>query len=172
MHICSLLSHFSHVWLLATLWSVTLQASLSMGFSTQEYWSRLPFSPPGHLPDPGIESTSPLSPALQADSLPVEPFLEIILHFTCIWNFNFKMLSPWENTVLQLWIAIQIYSFHNCSFLQQLRNSYLRNGSKVWTPPLNMHTQKRINTHRFTSYLGDCWGTDHGWVSQRQRALG
>ena len=119
MHICSLLSHFSHVRLLATLWSVTLQASLSLGFSSQEYWSRLPFSPPGHLPDPGIESTSPMSPALQADSLPVEPFLEIILHFTCIWNFNFKMLSPQENTVLQLWIAIQIYLFHNCSFLQQ-----------------------------------------------------
>ena len=35
-----------------------------MGFSRQEYWSGLPFPPPGHLPDPGIEPTSPNSPAL------------------------------------------------------------------------------------------------------------
>ena len=45
------------------------QASLSMGFSRQEYWSGLPCPPPGDLPDPGIE---PRSPALQADSLPYE----------------------------------------------------------------------------------------------------
>ena len=42
------------------------QAPLSMEFSRQEYWSRLPFPSPGDLPDPGIE---PGSPALQADSL-------------------------------------------------------------------------------------------------------
>ena len=45
------------------------QATLSMGFSRQEYWSGLPCPPPGHLPDPGIEPTSSASPALQADSL-------------------------------------------------------------------------------------------------------
>ena len=43
-----------------------------MGFSRQEYWSRLPFSSPGNLPDPGME---PGSPPLQADSLPSEPGL-------------------------------------------------------------------------------------------------
>ena len=37
----------------------------------QEYWSGLPFPPPGDLPDSGIEPTSPVSPALQADSLPL-----------------------------------------------------------------------------------------------------
>ena len=41
----------------------------SIGFSRQEYWSRLPFPFPEDLPDPGIE---PGSPALQADSLPSE----------------------------------------------------------------------------------------------------
>ena len=41
-----------------------------MGFSRQEYWSGLPFSSPGDLPDPGIE---PGSPALYADALPCEP---------------------------------------------------------------------------------------------------
>ena len=38
-----------------------------MEFSRQEYWSGLLFPPPGDLPDPGIELTSPEAPALQAD---------------------------------------------------------------------------------------------------------
>ena len=55
----------SRVRLFATLWTVAHQAPLSMGFFRQEYWSRLPFPPPGELPDPGIEPTSPSSPAFQ-----------------------------------------------------------------------------------------------------------
>ena len=51
----------SHVRLSATPWTVACQAPLSMEFSRQEYQSGLPFPPPGHLPDPGIE---PVSPAL------------------------------------------------------------------------------------------------------------
>ena len=60
---------FSHVQLFTTPWTIAHQASLSMGFSRQEYWSGLPFPSPGDLPDPGIE---PRSPALQADSVPTE----------------------------------------------------------------------------------------------------
>ena len=37
----------------------SLQTALFMGFSRQEYWNGLPFPPPGNLPDPGIEPTSP-----------------------------------------------------------------------------------------------------------------
>ena len=54
---------------LGTPWTVACQAPLSMGFSTQEYWSGLPFPSLGDLPDPGIE---PGSLALQADYLPTE----------------------------------------------------------------------------------------------------
>ena len=50
-------------------WTVAHQAPLFMGVSRQEYWSGLPFPSPGDRPDPGIE---PRSPALQADSLPIE----------------------------------------------------------------------------------------------------
>ena len=46
------------------------QSSLSMVFSRQEYWIGLAFSPPGDLPESGIE---PGSPALQADCLSSEP---------------------------------------------------------------------------------------------------
>ena len=48
------------------------QAPLSVGFFGQEYWSGLPFPPPGDLPDPEIKPVSSVSPALQVDSLPTE----------------------------------------------------------------------------------------------------
>ena len=59
----------SRVRLSETPWTLAYEASPSMGFSRQEYWSGLPFPSPGDLPDPGIE---PRSPALQA-ALTSEP---------------------------------------------------------------------------------------------------
>ena len=53
------------------------QAPPSMGFPRQEYWSQLPFPPPGDLPDQGIELESPASPALAGRSLTTEPSAEI-----------------------------------------------------------------------------------------------
>ena len=50
-----MLSHFSRVRLFVTPWVVAHQASLSMGFSRQEYWSGLPCPSPGDLPNPGIQ---------------------------------------------------------------------------------------------------------------------
>ena len=58
------LSHFSHVRLCVTPWTVAHQTTLSMEFSRQEYWSGLPCPPPGDLPNLGIEPTSLVSPAL------------------------------------------------------------------------------------------------------------
>ena len=60
----------SRVRLFETPWTVAYQAPPSMGFSRQEYWSRLPFPSSGDLLDPGIE---PGSPAFQADALTAEP---------------------------------------------------------------------------------------------------
>ena len=59
---------FSRVQVFGTPWTITGQAALFMGFSRQEYWSGLPFPPPGDPPNPGIE---PVSPALAGDSLPL-----------------------------------------------------------------------------------------------------
>ena len=47
---CHVLSHFSHVQLFLTPWTAACQAPLSIGFSRQEYWTGLPFSPTGDLP--------------------------------------------------------------------------------------------------------------------------
>ena len=60
---------FSHVWLFRTLWTVACQVPLFVKFPRQEYWSGLPFPPTGDLPNPGNESVSPASPALQVSSL-------------------------------------------------------------------------------------------------------
>ena len=54
----------SRVRLFVTPWTVACWAPLSMGFSRQESWSGLPCPPPGDLPNPGIEPTSFMSPAL------------------------------------------------------------------------------------------------------------
>ena len=56
--------------LFSTPWIAAHQAPLSVEFSRQDYWSGWPFSPPGNVPNPGIE---PGSLALQADALPSEP---------------------------------------------------------------------------------------------------
>jgi len=61
----------------AITWTVAHQAALSMGFPRQEYWSEMPFHPPGDLPNPGIEL---VSPALQADSLSTEPPGKLLEH--------------------------------------------------------------------------------------------
>ena len=60
----------SHVQLFVTLWTVAHQAPLSLGFSRQEYWSGLPFPPPGDVLNPGME---PASPALAVGILPLSP---------------------------------------------------------------------------------------------------
>ena len=79
------LSHFSSIWLFVTLWTVTHQAPLSMGFSRQEYWSGLPCPPPGDLPDPGIELVPPASPVLQMDSLPLSHQGRLLIYvYVCI----------------------------------------------------------------------------------------
>ena len=63
----------SCVQLFATAWTVAHQAPLPMGFSKQEYWSGLPFSPPGDLRDPGIEPASPVCPTVAGRLFSTEP---------------------------------------------------------------------------------------------------
>ena len=98
MHVC-LLSCCSCAQLFATLWTVTHQATLSIGFSRLEYWRGLSFPSPGDLPNLGIE---PRSPALQADSLPSKPPgksktgtvpYALIRKLTCIKNYLFPSRS-------------------------------------------------------------------------------
>ena len=98
--IACMLSHFIHVWLCVTLWTTACQVHLSMGFSKQEYWGRLPCPPPGHLPDPEIEPTSLRSPALAGrfitTSAPWEAHLshpDFLEAVSLKWDLNF--INSW-----------------------------------------------------------------------------
>ena len=74
----------SRVGLFATPWTVAHQASPSMEFSRQEYWSGLPFPSPGNLANPEIK---PGSPALWADTLPFEPPGNPLIPVQCLLIF-------------------------------------------------------------------------------------
>ena len=56
-----------------TPWTIAGQGPLSVELSRQEYWSGLPFPPPGDLSDPGIEPASPVSPTLAGRFFTTEP---------------------------------------------------------------------------------------------------
>ena len=90
----SVLSHFSHVQFFAALWTVAHQASLSMGFSRQEYWSGLPCPPPRNLPNPGIEPTSLMSPALAGR------FFTTSATWEAISTTQTKARSLWNSSVI------------------------------------------------------------------------
>ena len=71
----------SCVWLFETPWTAAHQATPSMRFSRQEYWSGLPFSSPRDLLDLGIR---PKSPSLQADALTPQPILFCFTQFSSL----------------------------------------------------------------------------------------
>ena len=75
---------------LRTPWTVAHQAPLSMGFSRQEYWSALPFPPPGDLLDLRIEPMSLESPALAGGFFTTVPLGMLRLWVpTCIYVFMY-----------------------------------------------------------------------------------
>ena len=98
---CAWYAHLlSHVRLFATPWTVACHALLSMGFSRQEYWSGLPFPPPGDLPNSGTE---PKSPALPAGSLP-PCHLGSICFLTIV---NFGTRAPRDSQTLSLVLLLR-----------------------------------------------------------------
>jgi len=64
-----------------------------MGFPRQEYWSSLPFPPPGDLPNPGIKPTSFASPALAGGVFPLAP------HGKPQWGSYFMLEEPTSYTI-------------------------------------------------------------------------
>ena len=78
-----MLSHFSHVRLFATLCTAAHQVPLSTGFSSQEYWSGLPFPPPEDLSNPGIEPVSLMSPALASGFFTTSAIWEALYILCC-----------------------------------------------------------------------------------------
>ena len=90
-----MLSGFSPVQLSATLWTVAHQASLSMGFSSQEYWSGLPFPPPMHESEKWKWSHSVVSDSSQPHGL--QPTMLL-----CPWDFPVKSTGVGCHCLLHL----------------------------------------------------------------------
>ena len=107
---CDLLSHGQ---LFVTPWTAAHQASLSLRFSRQRYWSGLPFPSPGALPNPGIK---PRSPALQAESSSSIKYLyysEAGCQIGCFSDFHYKYRNYFLYPLLflpQNWRGNKIHS--------------------------------------------------------------
>ena len=90
-------AYLTYMQLFATLWTIAWQAALSMVFSRHEYWSGLPCPSPGDLPDPGIEPTSLMSPALTGVFFTTSAIWEVLLLYSV--QFNCSVMSnsatPW-----------------------------------------------------------------------------
>ena len=115
----------SSVWFCATSWTVACQTPLFMGFSRQEYWSGLPFPPPGDLSDPRIEPTSPAFPKLASGFFTTMPFGKptSLLHT----HFVFQKLSPFlffQIPVQKLSLISMTSSTLRSSGLSSLYSSY------------------------------------------------
>ena len=110
-----MLSHFSCVWLFATLWTVAFQAPLSMGFFRQEYWSGLPGLPTGDFSHPAIERRSLAFSALQADSLPLNHWEAPLcrVHFVKCWA---EWITSWNQDCQEKYQQPQISRWYhsNC----------------------------------------------------------
>ena len=115
---------------------MALQAPLSMGFPKQEYWSGLTFPPSRDLPDPEIEPTSPVSSALQVDSLPTEPSRKPAYYYliqckcyvnNCKYNVNIIQIAAgcMANSHFAFWNFLEVFFqiFLICGWLNpQMQN--------------------------------------------------
>ena len=87
--ICIHAQSLSRLQLFATPWTTACQAPLSMGFSRQEYWSVLPFPPPGDISDPGTKPTSLGSPALAGGFFITLPPGNLYMHYQILPSQNY-----------------------------------------------------------------------------------
>ena len=143
---------FSRVQLFVTLWSITCQASLSMGFSRQEYWNGFPFAPPRDLPDPGIE---PGSPAMQADSLLLShrgSKLYLIVHIYTLRTF---VIWNIQSAKISCFFFLSKNKRHSFQFLQELYwTMYKSQLHNIIFPKLFIFLSKELFQGPFIDFQG------------------
>ena len=158
---CCILSHFSRVWLLETLWTVAHQAPPSMGFSRQEYWSGLPFPPPGDPPHPGIE---PRSPILQADSLPSEPPRKPFYSYSYVnvYTTEHKEFASWTHQRLLVWsFPLRVLIITSPLWGHQ---NWMSAGRHLFGDAVASREGEKV-TCRATCLLGDLGHQERSWHS-------
>ena len=108
------LSLFSRIGLFVTPWTVAQQTPLSMGFSSQEYWSGLPFPSPVDLPDLGIEPMSLVSPTLADEFFTTSTTCEALEEnsFPCLYFHVESAHTPWHMAPFSIFKASTSTSSH------------------------------------------------------------
>ena len=150
------LSRFGNVWCFATLWTIACQAPLSLGFCSQEFQSGLPFPPLGHLPDPGMELTTPAAPRLAGEFFTTEPPGKTLrLHFKHQFSVQWGKGTP---SIPKAWMLHRISSLQRRqpSFLTTTKTGSIQDDELIW-PSLRLNSvvqwgrwfrvKKLINTH-------------------------
>ena len=110
------LSRFGRVQLFATLWTVAHQAHLSMGFYKSEYWSGLPWPPPGDLPNPGIELVSLMSPAMSDEPFTTSTTWEVIYLSIYTHTHTYIHVNKYTNLCIICDIYVHTYIHKYFSF--------------------------------------------------------
>ena len=128
--VCVCVCVFSHVWLFVTLRTIACQSPLFMGFSKQAHWSGLPRPPPGDLPHPGMEL---VSPALQADSLPLshQGSLQASSQFV---NFPYPAPPTGLDRGMLKWLWNPPFSISSPAFLLSVRGPGLPLNRQIMPP--------------------------------------
>ena len=114
-------------------WTVAGQSPLSMGFSKQEDWSRLPFSPPGDLPIPGIQLVPPACLLYwKVNSLPLS-HLGSFFYMKTPYEVHMKILytsSIFSGYQMTWFFCISLFRFLELSFWSVWVNIYY--GHAIW----------------------------------------
>ena len=145
-----MLNHLRHVWLFVTPWTVAHQGPLSMGFTRQEYCSGLLCTPPGDLPDPGIEPESLTSPALaygfftpsitwKTHSFIIQLqniwlvlfFFKYMSLLFLFYLYYFPVINKYLNSLVTLWASFEVLFWILCQAI--LRSPLIWAGYKRFT---------------------------------------
>ena len=108
------------------------QAPLSMGFPRPECWSGLPFPSPGDLPDPGTGPVSPVSPALQVDSLPTEPFIYSVQWRVGGEHNSTSFMSTWARDFISVTISFSLLKEGSHPDVLHLQGAWEEAGENSW----------------------------------------
>ena len=129
-------------------WTVAHQASLSMGFSRQEYWSGLLFPSAGDLLDPWIEPVSLAPPALTGGffttGLPGKPKIQCRLHLECVQNW----------VIIQWWTEASLYQL--CQYISSHEWLEIRHGSSIYTTEIGNHFNQYLLFSKFGKPVCQC----------------
>ena len=147
--VCVCVQSLSCVWLFVTPWTLAYQILLSMEFSRQEYWSGLPFPPPGGLPNSGLEPSSLVSPALAGGF-----FISVPPGKPQGWPYHLWIFRDSFTSSFPIWISF----ISSLSLIAMTRTSSSVNvSSEGWHPFLDPYPEEKAFSMLLLCYC--VWGS-------------